>query len=351
MAKKHYIIPIFVPHKGCPFDCVFCNQKKITGCEEEITKDQVNQQIIDYMATIQSAEDKHVEIAFFGGSFTGIEQKKQQELLEIAYKWKTKGMVNDIRISTRPDYINEAIVEFLQKYGVSIVELGVQSMDKEVLKKSNRGHSPKDVIKAVEVLRKFNVKIGLQMMVGLPFDTLEKAEYTAKEIIKLKPNFVRIYPTLVIKGTYLEKMYEEGEYHPLSVEEAVHISKQLLLQFTKHNIPVIRIGLQPTENILLGREVVAGPFHSAFRQLVESKVFKEVLDDVFFIHKIRNIQWVKLMVHEKNISSIVGHKKENIDFIKEKYKIQKISIVRNNDLKLNQLQIFYGENKVLYTKK
>ncbi|WP_053956971.1 elongator complex protein 3 [Inediibacterium massiliense] len=349
MAKKHYIIPIFVPHRGCPFDCVFCNQKKITGCEEEVTKEKVNQQIIDYMATIQDIEDKHVEIAFFGGSFTGIEQKKQQELLEVAYKWKNKGVVNDIRISTRPDYINESIVEFLEKYGVSIIGLGVQSMDEEVLKKSNRGHTPKDVIQAVEVLRKFNVQIGLQMMIGLPLDTLKKAEYTASEIIKLKPHFVRIYPTLVIKGTYLEKMYERGEYDPLSIEKAVSISKKLLLSFMKYNIPVIRIGLQPTENILLGREVIAGPFHPAFRQLVESKIFKEVLDRTFSIHKINHIPFVKLRVHEKNISNIVGHKKENIDFIEEKYKIHKISISKNNDLKLDQVQIFYEDNNILYS--
>ncbi|QEK12026.1 radical SAM protein [Crassaminicella thermophila] len=339
MGKKHYIIPIFVPHKGCPFDCIFCNQKKITGNIKDILPEEVDLQIKEYVNTIKDVENKHVEIAFFGGSFTGIEKYKQEELLKIALKWKKRGVIKDIRISTRPDYINKFIMEFLQKFGVSIIELGVQSMDQNVLLKSGRGHTKEDVINAVKVMRQFDVKIGLQMMIGLPDDNPQKINKTVEEIIRLHPDFVRIYPTLVVKDTYLEKMYLEGQYEPLTLEEAVEISKNLLLKFLQCEIPVIRIGLQPTENILLGREVIAGPFHSSFRQLVESEIFKEMLDNLFLKFNIKDMP-IELQVNDRYVSSLVGHKKENIDFVKNKYEIKKIRIIRNNRLDDGEIKIF-----------
>ncbi|MCT4621413.1 MAG: radical SAM protein [Marinisporobacter sp.] len=333
MAKKHYIIPVFVPHKGCPFDCVFCNQKKITGRTKEITAEEVDEQIQEYLSTIGNLNGKHVEIAFFGGSFTGIEKMKQEELLRIAYKWKKRGKIKDIRLSTRPDYIDESIMKFLIDYGVSIIELGVQSMDHEVLIKSGRGHTAEDVVAAVKIMKQYPVEIGLQMMIGLPGDTIEIANGTAEKIIDLSPSFVRIYPTLVVKDTYLEKMYLQGNYNSLSIEEAVVISKGLLLKFLKSEIPVIRVGLQPTENILLGKEVIAGPFHPSFRQLVESKIFKGMLDYALSRQDIKNHSFIEIQVNDRYLSSLVGHKKENINFIKNKYSIKKIKIIRNNDLK------------------
>ncbi|QZY57094.1 elongator complex protein 3 [Crassaminicella profunda] len=332
MAKTHYIIPVFVPHKGCPFDCVFCNQKKITGLTKDITAQEVDLQIEEYLETIENIDEKHVEIAFFGGSFTGIEKEKQEELLKIAFKWKKAGMIQDIRLSTRPDYIDESIMKFLLGYGVSIIELGVQSMDDEVLEKSGRGHTSKDVVSAVKIIKQFPVKIGLQMMIGLPGDTMQKSNRTAEKIIDLLPNFVRIYPTLVVKDTYLEKMYLQGKYESLSVEEAIAISKNLLLKFLKAEILVIRVGLQPTENILLGREVIAGPFHPSFRQLVESEIFKEMLDYLFLKQDIENSLLIEIQVNDRYVSSLVGHKKENTNFIKNKYGIKKIKVIRNNDL-------------------
>lgn len=333
MAKKHYIIPVFVPHKGCPFDCVFCNQKKITGRTKEITAEEVDEQIQEYLSTIGNLNGKDVEIAFFGGSFTGIEKMKQEELLRIAYKWKKRGKIKDIRLSTRPDYIDESIMKFLIDYGVSIIELGVQSMDHEVLIKSGRGHTAEDVVAAVKIMKQYPVEIGLQMMIGLPGDTIEIANGTAEKIIDLSPSFVRIYPTLVVKDTYLEKMYLQGNYNSLSIEEAVVISKGLLLKFLKSEIPVIRVGLQPTENILLGKEVIAGPFHPSFRQLVESKIFKGMLDYALSRQDIKNHSFIEIQVNDRYLSSLVGHKKENINFIKNKYSIKKIKIIRNNDLK------------------
>ncbi|TCO79009.1 elongator complex protein 3 [Marinisporobacter balticus] len=347
MPKAHYIIPIFVPHKGCPFDCVFCNQKKITGLSTDITPKEVEFQIEEYVATIGDVEKKHVEIAFFGGSFTGIEKHKQEELLTIASKWKKRGMIKDIRLSTRPDYINVSIMEFLKSFGVTIVELGVQSMDNEVLIKSDRGHTEEAVMNAVKIMRQFDVKIGLQMMIGLPGDHLQKTNCTVDKIIALSPDFVRIYPTLVVRDTYLEKMYLEGKYKPLSVKDATDISKGLLLKFLKKEIPVIRIGLQPTENILLGKEVIAGPFHPSFRQLVESEIFKDMLDYLFSKHEIQNRSWLELQVNDRTISSLVGHKKTNMDFIKNKYKIKRIKISRNNRLENGKMKVSNESEEML----
>ncbi|MCT4606374.1 MAG: radical SAM protein [Marinisporobacter sp.] len=352
MAKKHYIIPIFVPHKGCPFDCVFCNQKKITGRTKEITAKEVDDQIEEYLGTIGNLDEKYVEIAFFGGSFTGIEKIKQEELLRIAYKWKKRGMIKDIRLSTRPDYIDESIMKMLVDYGVSIIELGVQSMNYEVLIKSGRGHTAEDVVNAVKIMKKYPIQIGLQMMIGLPGDTIEIANLTAQKLIDLSPNFVRIYPTLVVKDTYLEKMYLQGNYKSLSIDDAVVISKGLLLKFLKAEILVIRIGLQPTENILLGKEVIAGPFHPSFRQLVEAKIFKEMLDDAFLKKDIKTHSSIEIQVNDRYVSSLVGHKKENINFIKNKYSIKKIKTIRNNDLKDTSIKIIQsgGETFVLNMK-
>ncbi|WZL74813.1 radical SAM protein [Clostridiaceae bacterium 35-E11] len=352
MSKKHYIIPIFVPHKGCPFDCIFCNQKKITGLTKEITCQDVEMQIKEYLNTIPNLHENHVEIAFFGGSFTGIEINKQKELLSIAATWKNKGIVKDIRISTRPDYIDPTIMKFLEGYGVSIIELGVQSMDIDVLMESGRGHTPDDVKNAVALIRQFDIKLGLQMMIGLPKDNIEKINKSTEAIIALCPDFVRIYPTLVVRDTYLEKMYLEKQYRPLSLEEAISISKNVFLKFLKHKIPVIRIGLQPTENILLGREIITGPFHPAFRQLVESQIYKEMLQYLFIKYNIYNKKYIKLQGNPHNISNLAGHKKTNIHFLRNTYKIEEIKIFKNNDLEDGEIKILIPDgNEILYDMK
>ena len=212
MGKRHFIIPIFIPHKGCPFDCVFCNQKRITGLQKDVTADEVEEHIIKYMDTIPEHIEKHIEIAFYGGSFTGIELNIQKELLSVAYGWKKCGVVKDIRISTRPDYINSFILQHLKEYGVSIIELGVQSMSDYVLEKSGRGHSAQDVFMASKLIKKWDIKLGLQMMLGLPGDSVDQALKTADDLISLNPDFVRIYPTLVIKDTFLENEYYKGRF-------------------------------------------------------------------------------------------------------------------------------------------
>ena len=245
--KKQYIIPIFVPHLGCPNDCVFCNQKSISGQTKQVTGEDVKKTIENHLKYVK--ENSIVEVAFFGGSFTGIEKEKQIELLSAAYEYIKNKKIQSIRISTRPDYINKDVLKTLKKYKVKTIELGVQSANDYILKKAERGHTFEDVKKASKMIRFYGFNLGHQMMVGLPESTHLDEINTAKQLIKLKPKMVRIYPVLVIKGTKLEKDYNEGKYKALTVVQAVETCKELVKLFVKKKIEVIRIGLQPTDTI------------------------------------------------------------------------------------------------------
>ena len=341
--KKQYIIPIFVPHLGCPNDCVFCNQKSISGQTKQVTKEDVKKIIEEHLKYIK--EDSQVEVAFFGGSFTGIEEEKQIELLSTAYEYIKAKKVDSIRISTRPDYINREILKRLKKYKVKTIELGVQSANDYILKRAGRGHTFEDVKKASKLIRFYGFKLGHQMMVGLPESTKLDEINTAKQLIKLKPKMVRIYPVLVIKGTQLEKEYNEGKYKDLTVVQAVEICKELVKMFTKKKIDVIRIGLQPTDTITdpqnKNSEVVAGPFHSAFRQLVESGMWYDVIVDK--IKKLNaKVKEVEVIVNPQDVNNVVGQRRENISNLKQVYDVD--LIVKTDD------KIKQGKSKIEITK-
>lgn len=308
---KNYNIPIFVPHRGCPFDCVFCNQKHITGQTAEVDENDVKNTVEEYLKTLPK-EDVFIEAAFFGGSFTGIDVEVQRRLLGAAYEYVKSGDIDGIRISTRPDYISEEILDMLTEYGVTTIELGVQSMDDYVLKCTGRGHTAQQVIDSVALIRRYPIRLGLQMMTHLPGDTDEKSIMTAQKIIALQPDMVRIYPTLVIKDTYLETMYQSGEYVPHTVDEAVNLCKVLLPMFEKADIPVIRVALAVTEEISPDGSVVAGPFHSAFRELVESAIYCDKIVEV-----LKKGDADKIGVNSREISKAVGNRKSNIEKIKK----------------------------------
>ena len=275
--KTHAIIPVFIPHKGCPNDCVFCNQKAITARTADVTPEDVKNLIERYLPTLQDRGLETIELAFFGGSFTAIDIDIQKDLLSVAREYVEKNIIDDIRLSTRPDCINDEILTMLKEYRVSIIELGVQSLDDRVLIDSVRGHSDEDVFKSANLIKSYGIKLGLQMMTGLPSDTEEKCIYTAKKFIELKPDCVRVYPTLVVRDTGLEKLLNESKYSPFTLEQSIDIVKKVLVLFYINNINVIRVGLQATEDIAIGKEVLAGPYHPAFRQLVESAMWYDAI--------------------------------------------------------------------------
>jgi len=299
-----------VPHRGCPNDCVFCNQKHITGIIKDLSEQEIRDIVDEHLKTIP--KDAHKEIAFFGGSFTGIDMELQRKYLSVAYEYIKKGDVSGIRLSTRPDYINDEILKQLAEFGVRVIELGVQSMDEDVLKASNRGHTAKDVELASKLIREYGFSLGLQMMTGLPCDTDEKSLKTADKLIALSPDFVRIYPTLVIKDTELEKMYNRGEYVPEDLAGAVNLAARLLRKFNEKKITVIRIALMTTDEISPGGKLVAGPFHSAFRELVESRIYFEDIKEA-----VDGKKDIIVAVNPAEISKVIGNKKCNVIKFKE----------------------------------
>ncbi len=321
--KKQYIIPIFVPHLGCPNDCTFCNQKKISGQLKDVSTQDVKDTIDFYLNNFKEA-DSYKEVAFYGGSFTGIDIELQEALLKTVYEYIKEKKVDGIRISTRPDYIDKHTLKRLKKYKVKTIELGVQSTNDYVLEKCKRGHTFEDVVYASKLIRRYGFKLGHQMMIGLPESSELDDINTAKALIKLKPKIVRIYPVLVIKGTELEKQYRNGEYEPLTVSQAVERCKEICYLFTKKRIKIIRIGLQSTETITSpnkpNSEVVAGPYHETFRQLVESSIYYDTI-----VEKIKKfntkVKEVEVIVNPQNINNVIGYKKENILKIKEMYDI------------------------------
>ena len=338
--SERYIIPIFVPHLGCPNDCTFCNQKSISGQTKQVTAKDVKETIEEYL---KSFKDKSIEkeVAFFGGSFTGIEEEKQKELLEAAYEFIQNKQIQSIRVSTRPDYIDKEKLKLLKKYGVKTIELGVQSTNDYILKKCRRGHTFEDVKKASKLIRRHGFILGHQMMIGLPESTKIDELNTAKDLAKLKPKIVRLYPVLVIKGTKLEKEYQDGEYEPIPLLQAVERCKELYYFFTNKKITVIRMGLQNTDIISDPKnaksEVVAGPYHEAFGQLVEDSIwYDSILEKIKkFNVKVKEIE---IEINPENINNVIGHKKENIKKLKELYDVD-VKVTQSKNIKPGKFEI------------
>lgn len=301
------IIPIFIPHEGCPNDCAFCNQRTISGKNSAPTTEEIEKIIENHLATMGK---KARQIAFFGGSFTGIEKIKQQRYLSVAEKYIKTGKINGIRISTRPDYIDKDTVNMLEAYGVTNIELGAQSMDEEVLFLSKRGHSARDVEKASEIINSSSVCLGLQMMTGLPGDTPEKCLYTAKKFKELGARETRIYPTVILRGTHLEKMYNEGAYIPHTVEDAVEICAKLYRYFTDNNIEILRMGL--ADSVELKENFVQGAYHPSIGEMIVSRDIRNSVEKS--LGEAKNIT---IHVNRKYISKVTGNKKCNLIYFKQ----------------------------------
>lgn len=332
MSNKHYIIPIFVPHEGCPHNCVFCNQDRITGENEKVDANSTQRTVEEYLETIGKSSAA-VEVSFFGGTFTAIDLNKQKELLSVAKHYKEQGKIDYIRLSTRPDYIDDNILKNLKEYSVDIIELGIQSMDEEVLIKSGRGHTEKDVIEASELIKKYNFVLGHQIMLGLPGDTFQKDIETTKKIINIKPDLCRIYPSLVIKDTPMEVMYKRGEYTPYSLEEAVNVTKEIYSMLVANNINIIRVGLQTTDNINEGKDIIAGPFHPAFRELVEGSLYNEMI-----INNIdKKCKYLNIQIHPKDISKLYADKKIFFNDMKKQLMTKEVKVLLNNNINRGEI--------------
>lgn len=345
--KKQYIIPIFVPHLGCPNNCTFCNQKIISGETKEITPDDVKKTVEFYLESFKE-KNKYTEIAFFGGSFTGIEIEKQEALLKAAFEFIKAKKVNSIRVSTRPDYIDKEKLKLLKKYGVKTIELGVQSTNDYILRRCKRNHTFADVKKASKLIRWYGFTLGHQMMVGLPESTVLDELRTAKDLAKLRPKIMRIYPVLVLRGTELEKEMLEGTYTPLSVEQAVERSKELCYFFAKKKINVIRVGLQSTDTISdisknENSKVVAGPYHETFRQLVESSMNYDTIVKKIKSYNVK-VRQVEIITSPDNVNNVVGYKRENIEKLREFYdvdaKVKQDKKMKNGKIQINVVKVY-----------
>lgn len=271
---KHYNIPIFMPELACPFQCIYCNQATISGQSGFPDSADIVALIERNLQSLPTGK-KHVDIAFFGGNFTGLPLKHQADYLDLVLPYLYDGRVQGIRLSTRPDYINDEVLLLLKAKHVHTIELGAQSLDDEVLARCGRGHTLADVALASSKIRELGFRLALQMMIGLPGDTAEKSLQTAKTIINLGAHETRIYPCLVVRGTALEQQYHNNEYTPLSLEEAVSLSASLLTRFESAGVKVIRLGLHPSEG-LNGDALVAGPFHPAFKELVMTEIWRQL---------------------------------------------------------------------------
>lgn len=310
---KHGNISIFVPHNGCPHQCSFCDQRSITGQKRQPTENDVHEAVKTALASKRKYE---YEIAFFGGSFTAIDRELMISLLKAAYVYVENGSVSGIRISTRPDAISEEILNILKSYGVTAIELGAQSMCEDVLKANLRGHTVGDIENAAGLIKRSGFSLGLQMMTGLYKSTPRKDIETARKMIALAPDTVRIYPTVTIKGTLLGELYEKGEYIPARLSESVDLCALLLKMFSENNIEVIRLGLHYSDDLV--REMVFDNYHPAFRELCESKLMLERFFEICGEIPINNGDRVNVYVSPSCVSKFVGQRRSNIEKISER---------------------------------
>lgn len=315
---------------GCPHHCVFCNQFKITGKWHIPDTAHLEKMAIEWF----ESSGKIPELAFYGGSFTAIEDHIQIPLLKSAYALKKHGLINGIRLSTRPDALDESALERLERYKVDTIEIGVQSLDEEVLHLSERGHSAETTLDAIERVKAKGIQCGVQLMIGLPGDTPEKSIKTCEQILKKSPSCVRLYPTMVIKDTPLEKSYLSGSYIPWDFETLVETTAYMAELIQEKNIPIIRIGLQSEENLMLGKDIVAGAYHPAFGEYVLSRIFRHKMIDLFLDEE---RQEVVFKVHPKCYSQAIGQHRENIRFL-ESYIEQSVKIIKDEAIQYGMVK-------------
>lgn len=335
---RPFIIPVFLPHQGCPHRCIFCNQVTITSIKKNLLDTEQLHLRINEFLKYKKKQRHPVQIAFYGGNFLGLKTDDIKRLLHEAAKFVKDGQVDSIRFSTRPDTINNQRLDAVKQYPVAAIELGVQSMDDQVLATANRGHTSLDTEQAVELLKARKYTIGLQMMVGLPGDDEAKALTTGRRIAGLGPDFVRIYPTAVLTNSPLAAWYQQGKYAPWPLKQCVTVVKKLYLMFTNNKIPVIRMGLQSSEDLEEGSTILAGPYHPAFGHLVHSEIFLDRAAAAIKPAK-SNHDAITLKVHPHSLSKMRGLNNQNIAILKRKFQIKDLQIIPDPTLSPNKLVV------------
>ena len=353
--KEHMIIPIFIPHLGCPNDCVFCNQRRITAREEVPDVPRVKDTIDTWLSSTETYRPDVVEVAFYGGSFTGIPFEDQHRYLSVAKEYKEAGKIDRIHLSTRPDYIDDKILDLLCNMSVDVVELGVQSFSPDVLTLSNRGHDIDSVYRACSMIKERNMDLGIQLMIGLPGDDFQRSLMSAEKARELEPSVVRLYPTVVLENTELALMLEDGRFKPFSMSQMLYTTKEMYKILDVPGISIIRVGLKSTDLINAAADL-SGNFHPAFRQLVEGEIAKESLEKQLIeamakcedagcdtcktdktdrSHK-RNFYF---MSNEKFFPAMIGHKACNKKYFSEKYPDSRIAYRKDGNLENNRYRV------------
>lgn len=334
MTARNSIIPVFVPHLGCPNDCVFCNQRRISGHIEPATAQTVKNAIEEAAALTPSGTKR--QLAFYGGSFTAIPEARQIELFEAAQPYLADGTISSIRLSTRPDAIDGTVLKQLKKYGVTVIELGAQSMCDRVLELSGRGHDSAAVADASRLIKDAGFDLILQMMTGLPGDTDESCIETAKKIIALSPNGVRIYPTVIVRDTVLCDMWRAGTYKEHTVEDAVRVCSKIVPLFNEAGIPIIRMGLNPTED-LSGGDALAGAYHPALGELVHSRIMLQKARRL--LAGVKPGSRVVLGVNRSDVSKMIGQHRCNVHAL--------VSELSLRELKIHEASVKSGEISIV----
>jgi histone acetyltransferase (RNA polymerase elongator complex component) len=324
------IVPIFIPHQGCPYRCVFCNQSEISGAEKEGDQARLESAFNTYLKSRPLEELPAIrQAAFYGGTFTALPSKRQEFLLSSVQSWVDQGYIESLRLSTHPGAIDTESLAFLSNYSVTTIELGVQSTDAKVLRQSGRGDTPESLERSVHLIRGKGYQLGLQLMLGLPGDSEEIFQQSVSDTLQFKPDFVRIYPALVVRGTDLYQMYKKGKYIPWNLDRTVNALKRAVKRFDCAGIPVIRLGLHPEPSLL--DNIVAGPHHPALRSLVESRICFDTLSDLLEREAVLP-ERVTFKVPLRKISNYTGHRKENILMLKEKFAIKELLFMQTPDL-------------------
>lgn len=352
------IIPFFLMNRGCPHRCLFCNERLTAGDHPEITDAAFSETVRTHLAGA-GRRSGPVEIAFYGGTFTGMKRDEQRRRLELAAPFLREGTVDGIRISTRPDGIDVECADFLRASGVTTVEVGAQSLDNEVLLRSRRGHTAADTVRALLLLKERSLKTGLHLMAGLPGDSPDRFAETIARVIALRPDMVRIHPTLVLRDTPLADAFRRGDYLPLGLTDAVDLAKHALRALTAAGIPVIRLGLQTTRELEEPGAVVAGPFHPAFRTLVETALFLEMaaslLEAARREHGFPDVPPTesgvcRLDAHfalsAADISNFCGHRRETIATLKRRFDLAEIRIESDPSLLRYTLVLTAGKRRL-----